>query len=82
MKRFEHKVVVITGGAHGIGKCIAEIFRKNDAFVCAIDKAEGDHFIGDISDKTVLEAFADSVIKKYGHSFGGEGQKRVYIRQP
>ncbi len=63
---FKNKVAVITGGARGIGKCIADEFRKNEAIVCVIDKTEGDHFVGDISDKTVLESFADSVISKYG----------------
>lgn len=64
---FENKVAVITGGAHGIGKCIAEEFLKNRAEVCVIDKTPGDHFVGDISQKSVLEEFADHVIKKYGH---------------
>ena len=64
---FKNKVVVITGGANGIGKCIAEEFLKNGAKVCIIDKAEGNHFVGDISDKTVLEKFTEHVIAKYGH---------------
>lgn len=64
---FGNKVAVITGGAHGIGKYIAEEFRKNGANVCIIDKAEGDHFVGDISDKSVLERFAAQAIEKYGH---------------
>lgn len=63
---FQDKVVVITGGAAGIGKCIAEEFQKAGAKVCIIDKAPGDHFVGDISDKAVLEAFAKDVIAKHG----------------
>ena len=64
---FQDKVVVITGGAAGIGKCISEEFQKNGAKVCIIDKAEGNHFVGDISRKEVLEAFAEEVIQKHGH---------------
>ena len=63
---FADKVVVITGGANGIGKCMAEEFRKNRAHVCVIDTAKGDHFVGDIGDKATLEAFAERVIGKYG----------------
>ena len=64
---FTDKIVVITGGAAGIGKCMAEEFRKAGATVCIIDKTPGDHFVGDISDKAVLETFAEDVIRKHGH---------------
>lgn len=64
---FQNKVVVITGGAHGIGQAIAESFQGAGARVCIIDKAEGNHFVGDISDKATLERFANEVITQYGH---------------
>lgn len=64
---FQNKVVVVTGGAKGIGKCIADEFRKCGASVCIIDKAAGEHYIGDLADKKVLEDFTKDVIAKYGH---------------
>lgn len=64
---FKDKIAVITGGAQGIGRCIAEEFQKAGAHVCVIDKQEGDHFVGDIADKQVLEQFANKVIGEYGH---------------
>ena len=38
---FNGKVGIVTGGAGGIGWCIAEEFRKRGATVYVIDKKEG-----------------------------------------
>lgn len=65
--KFEKKIVVITGGAHGIGKATKEAFEAEGAIVEVIDIAKGNHFIGDISKKEVLEMFASEVIRKHGH---------------
>lgn len=62
-----HKVAVITGGAQGIGKAIADAFRSQDVVVYVIDKQPGDWFVGDVSDKSTLEKFASFVVSKSGH---------------
>ena len=64
---FGGKVVVVTGGARGIGKCIRARFREAGAEVCVIDLLDNDYFVGDIADKTVLELFAKKVIADHGH---------------
>lgn len=64
---FKNKVVVVTGGAKGIGKCICELFEKAGATVCIIDVLENNYFTGDLADKETLESFADKVIADYGH---------------
>ena len=63
---FQDKVVVITGGAGGIGKCIAEEFQKAGANVCIIDLADNDYFVGDIGEENTLHRFAEKVIAQYG----------------
>ena len=62
---FKEKVVIVTGGANGIGRCIADEFRAMGAIVYVIDKQEGEHFVGDISKKDVLESFAAEVLSKH-----------------
>ena len=68
MNAFYGKTAVITGGAHGIGKAIADAFRREGASVYIIDRQNGDWFVGDVSDQKTLEQFAESVVSQAGHA--------------
>ena len=64
---FEQKVAVVTGGAKGIGRAIAQAFRQEGATVCIIDLLPNDYYVGDLANQTVLEDFAARVIQDHGH---------------
>ncbi len=71
MSEFENKIVVITGGAAGIGKSIAEEFYGLKAKTIIIDKNNPEincdySYKGDITKKEVLIDFTENVIQKYG----------------
>ena len=63
----DKKVAVVTGGAHGIGKAVADAFRAEGVTVHVIDKTQGEWFTGDVSDKETLERFAKEIESTSGH---------------
>lgn len=64
---FKDKVVVVTGAAKGIGKCIRDEFEKAGAVVCIFDILENDYFTGDLAKKEDMDRFVEKVIHEYGH---------------
>lgn len=73
MNRLEHKVAIITGGASGLGKAMADRFLEEGCHVHSFDVIEGDnkehlyyHHV-DVTQEEEIQKAVDAVIAKEGH---------------
>ena len=72
MKDFSGQVVIVTGGANGIGKATAELFLELGAKVIAFDREQAkdnsgiENVIIDLGNLSSLEVAVEEVIEKYG----------------
>jgi NAD(P)-dependent dehydrogenase (short-subunit alcohol dehydrogenase family) len=67
MSEFAGKIVVVTGGAQGIGRCIAEKFSAAGATVCVFDLQENPCFTGNLAEEADLREFCAKVLAEHGH---------------
>ena len=67
MSEFAGKIVVVTGGAQGIGRCIAEQFSAAGATVCIFDLQENPYFTGNLAEEADLRVFCAKVLEEHGH---------------
>ncbi len=82
MERMKDKVVIVTGGARGIGRGISKVFAKDGAKVLVVVRSEdaakkvveeikeiggeASYFLGDVSSQEDMENMAKTCIERYG----------------
>lgn len=80
--RFQHKVVLLTGGAGGVGKALVQLFAAEGARVLIADRneegcqqavalaqeagGEADYLVGDLSDKVYCEELVSTAVDRFG----------------
>ena len=71
---FQDRVVVITGGAQGIGRCCVECFEREGAVIHVIDRKEGPWFVGGLAphmEEYLCVLLEDDIPQAYGISGSG-----------